>query len=104
MATWRWTTSSAYDIVREHHALTLARMNRRNSALSEALRPVPKFAVGGSAGAYNTAATVPQGAKSDTDAKVLKAKVALNRTSPYKSLRSWSLLLSGCPGRISPRG
>ena len=36
-----------YDIVREHHAFTVSRMERRNSALSDALRPVRKFAVGG---------------------------------------------------------
>ena len=33
----------AYDIFREHHALTVSRVNRRNSALSDALRPVPIF-------------------------------------------------------------
>ena len=37
----------AYDILREHHALTVARMNRRNSALADALRPVPKLDFGG---------------------------------------------------------
>ena len=37
----------AYDIVREHHALTVFRVERRNSALSDALRVVPKFTVGG---------------------------------------------------------
>ena len=34
-------------IVREHHALTVSRVNHRNSALTDALRPTPKFAVGG---------------------------------------------------------
>ena len=37
----------AYDIVREHHALSVSRVERRNSALSDALRVVPKFPVGG---------------------------------------------------------
>ena len=37
----------AYDIVREHHAFTVSRVERRNSALSDALRAVLKFAVGG---------------------------------------------------------
>ena len=37
----------AYDIVREHHALTVSRVERRNSALSDAQRTVPEFAVGG---------------------------------------------------------
>ena len=76
----------AYDIVREHHALTVARLNRRNSALSEALRPVPKVAVGGWAWVYNTAATIRQGVKPDTDAKALKTKLSLNWTGPYKVL------------------
>ena len=31
----------AYDFVREHHALTVSRVERRNSALSDALRAVP---------------------------------------------------------------
>ena len=68
----------AYDIVREHHALTVSRVERRNSALFDALRAVPKFAVGGWAWVYNTTATIRQGAKTDTDAKVLKAKLSLN--------------------------
>ena len=35
---------------------------------------------------YNTAATIRQGAKPDADAKVLKAKLPLNWTGPYKVL------------------
>ena len=38
---------SANDIVRAHHALTVSRVNRRNSALADALRPAPNCAVGG---------------------------------------------------------
>ena len=37
----------AYDIVGEHHDPTVARVDRRNSALSDALRSVPKVVVGG---------------------------------------------------------
>ena len=37
----------ANDIVSIHHALTVSRVNRRNSALTDALRPTPKFAVSG---------------------------------------------------------
>ena len=37
----------ANDIVRKHHALTVSRVNRRHSVLADALRPAPKFAVGG---------------------------------------------------------
>ena len=37
----------ANDIVRAHHAITVPRINRRNSALANALRPAPTFTVGG---------------------------------------------------------
>ena len=66
----------AYDIVREHHALTVSRVERRDSALSDALRLVPKFAFGGWVWMYNTAAIIRQSAKTDTDAKVLKANLS----------------------------
>ena len=68
----------ACDIVREPHALTVSPVERRNSALADALRAVPKFAVGGRVWVYNTAATIRQGAKTDTDAKVLKTKLSIN--------------------------
>ena len=61
-------------------------MERRNSALSDALRPVPKFTVGVWLWVYNTAATIRQGAKTDTDAKILKIELSLNWTGPYKVL------------------
>ena len=35
---------------------------------------------------YNAAATIRQGAKAGTDAKVLKAKLSLNWTGPFKIL------------------
>ena len=76
----------ANDIVRAHHALTVSRVNRRNSALPDALRPAPNFATGGWARVYNSASTIRQGVKANTDAKVLKAKLALNWTGPYKIL------------------
>ena len=37
----------ANDIVRAHHALTVSRVDRRNSAPADALRPAPNFATGG---------------------------------------------------------
>ena len=76
----------AYDIIREHHALTVSRVERRHSALTNALRAVPTFAVGGSVWVYNTAATIRQGAKTDTDVKALKDKLSLNWTGPSKVL------------------
>ena len=35
---------------------------------------------------YNTAVTIHQGAKTETDAKVLRAKTSLNWTGPYNAL------------------
>ena len=76
----------ANDIFRAHHALPVSRVNRRNSALADALRPAPTFAVGGWARVYNSASTIRQGVRANTDAKVLKAKLVLNWTGPYKVL------------------
>ena len=59
----------ANGIVRKHHTLTVSRVNRRNSALADAVRPAPKFAVGGWAWVYNSASTVRQGVKANTDAR-----------------------------------
>ena len=60
----------AYDIVRKHHALTISRVERRNPALSDALRANLKFAIGCWVWVYNTAVTIRLGAKTDTDAKL----------------------------------
>ena len=76
----------ANDIVRAHHALTVSRVNDRNSALADALRPAPNFDVGGWAWVYNSAFAIRQGLEANIDAKVLKAKLALNWTGPYKVL------------------
>ena len=90
----------AYDsIVREHQALTVARVNCRNSALSDKLRPVAKFTVGGWAWVYSTAATICQGVKADTDAKILKAKLSLNWTGPDKVLA-----VGPCSSAYTPDG
>ena len=75
-----------YDIVHEHNALTVARVGRRNFALSDALRPIPDSAADGWAWVYNTAASTPQNTKNGTDAMVLKANLSLNWTGPYEVL------------------
>ena len=75
----------AHDIVREHHARTVSRVERRTSVLSDALRAVPKFAIGDWVWVYNMAATILQSAKTDTDAKVHKAKLSRNWMAPAKS-------------------
>ena len=49
------------DIVRAHHALTGSRVNRRNSALADALHPAPNFATGGWVWVYNSASTIRTG-------------------------------------------
>ena len=83
----------AYDFVREHHALTVSRMERRNSALSDVLCAVSKFAVGGLVWVYNTAATIHQGTKTDTDAKVPKGQAIAQLDGALQSRRSWALFL-----------
>ena len=55
----------------------------------------PKFAVGGWAWVYNTAATIRQSANPDTDAKILKAKLSPNWTGPYKVLTVGSCSSAG---------
>ena len=68
------------------NALTVSRVERRNSALSHALRQVLNFVVGNWVWLCSTASIVRQGAKAGTNAKVLKTKFALNWTGPYKIL------------------
>ena len=76
----------AYEIEREQHALTVARVNGRNSALSDALLRRPKYTAGGWVWVYNTAATIRQGLRKSADSKVLKEKLSLNWTGPFKIL------------------
>ena len=76
----------AHDIVRKHHALTVSRVNHRDSALTDALHPVSQFAVGGWAWVFNSAFTIHQRMKANTGVKVPKANPALNWTYPYKVL------------------
>ena len=54
--------------------------------IADALRPAPNFAVGGWAWVYNSASTIRQGVKANTDAKVLNAKLTLSWMTPYKIL------------------
>ena len=81
-------------------AFSVARVNRRKSTLSGALRPAPKLDVGNWAWVYNTAAATRrrearhgrQGPQGHTLAQL---------DGPLLTARSWPLLLSGHPGRIS---
>ena len=74
----------AYELVRDQHALTVARVNGRNSALSDALLRRPKYTAGGWIRVYNTAATIRQGLRKGADNKVFKEKLSLNWTGPFK--------------------
>ena len=72
--------------MREQHALTVARVNGRNSTISDALLRRPKYTAGGWVWVYNTAATIRQGSRKGTDNIVLKEKLSLNWTGPFKIL------------------
>ena len=74
-------------------------MNRRNSVLSDTLCPVPEFVFGGWAWVYNSAATIRKSAKTNTDAKVLKAKLSLNWTGAYTFL-----VVGPCSSEDTPNG
>ena len=76
----------AYELVREQHALTVARINGRNSTLSDALLGRPKYVAGGWVWIYNTAATTRQGLRKGADNKVLREKLSLNWTGPSRLL------------------
>ena len=70
--------------MREQHALTVARVNGRNSTLSDALLRRPKYTAGGWVWVYNAAATIRQCLRKGADNKVLKEKLSLNWTGPLK--------------------
>ena len=59
--------------------------------------------MGGWAWVYNSASTIRQGVKTNTDAKVVKAKLALNWTGPYKVLAVRPCSSADTPGG-SPLG
>ena len=68
----------------EQNAPDISRVERRNSALFDGLKHPPTYAIGEWVWIYNTAATIRQGAKAGTNAKVFKVKLSLNWTEPLK--------------------
>ena len=74
-------------------------MERRNSALSDALKQLPIYTIGGWVWVYNTAATIWRGTKSGTDAKVLKENLSLNWTGPFNILA-----VGPSPSDFTPEG
>ena len=73
-------------LIREQHAVTVSRVERRKSALSGALKQLLSYTLGGWVSIYNTAATIRRGAESGTYAKVLKEKLSHNRTGAFTIL------------------
>ena len=86
----------SYELVREQHALTVSRMERRNSKLSDALHKRPVYATGGWVWVYNSKLTIRHGSKlsakarADADSQVLKKK-SLNWIGPFRNPCSRSL-------------
>ena len=78
----------ACELVHEQHALTVARVNGRNSTLSDVLLHRPKYATGGWSWVCNTAATIRQGLRKGADSKVLKYNISLNWTGPFKIIKA----------------
>ncbi len=76
----------AYSLVRELYSITTSRLQRRNAPIMAALLASPPFTVGGWAWVYNSASTIRQGVRKDTDATVLKTKLSLNWNGPFKIL------------------
>lgn len=74
------------DIVREQYAIAVLRIERRNSALTNAPSKVPVHYDGGRACVYYTAATNRQGARKNTNGGVLKVQLVLSWTGRYKIL------------------
>ena len=69
----------AYALVREQHAITVSRVERRNSAVSDAFKQRPTYTICNWVWIYNTASTIRLGAKSGTDAEVLKTTGQVRR-------------------------
>lgn len=70
--------------MREQHALTVDRINSRNSALSDALLRHTKYLAGGWAWIYNTSATIRQESRENADNNVFEEKISLNWSGPLK--------------------
>ena len=82
----------SYQLVRDQHALNTAKIERSNSALTEALRKTPIYTAGLWVWIYNSAATIRQraatgpSAADNADAQILNAKLSLNWAGPFKVL------------------
>ena len=70
----------------EQHALTVARIISRNSALSDPLLRRLRYTTGVRVWVNNTAATIRQGSRKNTDYQVLREERSPNWTGPLKIL------------------
>ena len=75
----------AYALVREQCAIMVSHVECRASALSDACKQRPTYAIGDCVWIYSTAATITQGAKSGTEANVPKEKLSHNWTALFKT-------------------
>ena len=93
-----------YELVREQHALTTARINGRNSTLSDALLSRPKYDAGGWVWVYNTAATTRQGLRKGADKQSSQRETFSQLDRPLQDYCCWSLLGTQPTRRTASRG
>lgn len=77
----------------------VSRIERRNSALSDAFHKLPTYTAGGWVWVHNSESIVRLGVRAGTDDKVLKAKLPLLWTDPFVILAVGPCLKA--PDRIS---
>ena len=87
----------AYDLVREQNAITASRIARSNTALDDVLHKRPVWRIGDWVWIYNSESTIRQGSSRKTEDKILKAKLSLNWTGPFK-------ILAVGPAKSAPDG
>ena len=78
----------AYQLVREHHVIESSRIARANQALSDVFHKRPLYTVGCWVWVYNSKLAVRQSiGDEDERERVLKSKLSLNWSGPFKVLR-----------------
>ncbi len=76
----------AYQLVREHHAISSSRLARVNKKVSDVFHKKPLFEAGSWVWVYNSVLTAQQSKSADED-RALKSKLSLNWTGPFKVLK-----------------
>ena len=93
----------ANDFVREHHVLTVSRVNRRNSALADELRPAPNFATGGWTIGVHLCLHYPPGCEGEHRRQGTQGQTRAYLDGPVQDPGSQSLLRRRDPGRFAAR-